>query len=133
MAYGNPYFQQYQQPVAYQGQFNRQMDFMQSQGLRGRQVSSIDEAKAAQIDFDGSVFYFPDLAHNKIYTKQVMMDGTASLLTYAIVQEKKQETPEYVTKEEFNNTISELKIALKGASNVQCKPASKSNDVVPAF
>lgn len=132
MAYGNPYFQQYQQPT-YQGQFNRQMDFMPQQGLRGRQVSSIDEAKAAQIDFDGSVFYFPDLAHNKIYTKQVMMDGTASLLTYAIVQENKQEAPEYVTKEEFNNTISELKTALKGASNVQCKPASKSNDVVPAF
>lgn len=34
------------------------------------------------IDFDGSVFYFPDLANNKIYTKQINMDGTSSLYVY---------------------------------------------------
>lgn len=32
-------------------------------GLKGRPVSSIDEARASTIDFDGSVFYFPDLAN----------------------------------------------------------------------
>lgn len=44
---------------------------------RVRPVSSIDEVRAASIDFDGSVFYFPDLANKKIYTKQINMDGTA--------------------------------------------------------
>lgn len=39
-------------------------------GLKGRPVSSIDEARASTIDFDGSVFYFPDLANKRIYTKQ---------------------------------------------------------------
>lgn len=38
-------------------------------GLKRRPVSSIDEACASTIDFDGSVFYFPDLANKRIYTK----------------------------------------------------------------
>ena len=42
-------------------------------GLKGRTVSSIDEARASTIDFDGSVFYFPDLANKRIYTKQINM------------------------------------------------------------
>jgi hypothetical protein len=37
--------------------------------LKGRPVASLDEAKATSIDFDGSVFYFPDLANRRIYTK----------------------------------------------------------------
>ena len=37
--------------------------------LKGRPVSSIDEVKAASVDFDGSIFYFPDLANNRIYSK----------------------------------------------------------------
>lgn len=48
-------------------------------GIKGRPVSSIEEARAISIDFDGSVFYFPDLANRRIYTKQINMDGTASL------------------------------------------------------
>jgi hypothetical protein len=37
--------------------------------LKGRLVSSIEEARATSIDFDGSIFYFPDLANKRIYTK----------------------------------------------------------------
>jgi hypothetical protein len=37
--------------------------------LKGRPVSSIEEVKASAIDFDGSVFYFPDVANKRIYTK----------------------------------------------------------------
>lgn len=48
-------------------------------GLKGRPVSSIDEARATSIDFDGSVFYFPDLANKCIYTKQINLDGTTGL------------------------------------------------------
>ena len=51
-------------------------------GLKGRPVSSLEEARATIIDFDGSIFIFPDLANNKIYTKQINMDGTASLKVY---------------------------------------------------
>ncbi len=121
MVYGNPFFQ-----AGYQA-------FSQRPELRGRQVSSFDEAKAAQIDFDGSVFYFPDIAHDRIYTKQVMMDGTASVRTYAIVEEKEPVQPDYVTKTEFDSVVSELKAALKGVSNAQSKPAAVSDNLVPSF
>ena len=51
-------------------------------GIKGRPVSSLEEARATSIDFDGSVFYFPDLANKRIYTKQINMDGTATLNVY---------------------------------------------------
>ena len=59
-------------------------------GLKGRPVSSIDEARASTIDFDGSVFFFPDLANKCIYTKQINMDGTAILNMYEL-----KEIPEF--------------------------------------
>lgn len=79
----------------------------QFSGLRGRPVASIEEARASMIDFDGSVFYFPDLANNKIYTKQINMDGTSSLYVYE--KEPAQAIiPSYVSQEEFQNTIKVL-------------------------
>ena len=56
----------------------------QPTGLKGRPVSSIEEAKGSIIDFDGSVFFFPDLANQKIYTKQITADGTALLKMYEL-------------------------------------------------
>ena len=38
-------------------------------GLKGHPVSSLEEVRATGIDFDGTVFFFPDLANHKIYTK----------------------------------------------------------------
>jgi hypothetical protein len=52
--------------------------------LKGRLVSSLEEARASSIDFDGSVFNFPDLANKQIYTKQINIDGTASLYVYEL-------------------------------------------------
>jgi hypothetical protein len=37
--------------------------------IKGRPVVSIDEARASQIDLDGSLYVFPDLNNKKIYTK----------------------------------------------------------------
>lgn len=53
-------------------------------GIKGRPVSSIEEVKATSIDFDGSVFFFPDLANKKIYTKQINLDGTSTLNVYEL-------------------------------------------------
>ena len=54
----------------------------QFMGIKGRPVSSLEEARAMSIDFDGSIFYFPDLANQRIYTKQINLDGTATLNVY---------------------------------------------------
>ena len=49
-----------------------------------RPVSSLEEVRASPIDFDGSIFYFPDVANKKIYTKRVNMDGTVSINLYEL-------------------------------------------------
>jgi hypothetical protein len=113
----NPY---YQNP---QMLYNRgQMDYMQQQSqqtqqpqmqqpqynLKGRPVSSFEEAKAAQIDFDGSLFIFPDIANNRIYTKQVGYNGAATTNVYEL-QEPQMQVQPYVTREEFNNLLAQLK------------------------
>ena len=88
----------------------------QPAGLKGRPVSSIDEVKASTIDFDGSVFYFPDLANQRIYTKQINMDGTATLNVYEFkelpVAVPTPAVNSFVTREEFEQTIAQLKAAL---------------------
>lgn len=86
-------------------------------GLKGRPVSSIDEARATSIDFDGSVFYFPDLANRCIYTKQINLDGTATLLMYELKEIPVAEQPNFVTREEFENTITQLKNLLNTAQS----------------
>ena len=43
------------------------------------------------IDFDGSTFFFPDLANKRIYTKQINIDGTASLNMYELKELPKEE------------------------------------------
>ena len=84
---------------------------------RIRPVSSIEEVRASAIDFDGSVFYFPDLANKKIYTKQINLDGTASLNMYELKEIPVAATAEvntfnFITREEFNNAIMELRGSL---------------------
>ena len=83
----------------------------QQLGLKGRPVSSIDEVRASGIDFDGSIFYFPDIANKRIYTKQINIDGTAILNMYEL---KEMPIPVadnnlYVTRQEFNEVIAQLK------------------------
>lgn len=51
--------------------------------IKGRPVSNVQEANAAMIDFDGSVFVFLDKAHNKIYTKQLGIDGNIQFEEYS--------------------------------------------------
>lgn len=94
------------QPVAYVEQPSSQM------GIKGRPVTSIEEARAISIDFDGSVFYFPDLANKRIYTKQINMDGTSSLNVYEWKNDPVISSPQYVTREEFETVLKQLKETL---------------------
>lgn len=98
----------YQMPVYRQGP--------PQTGLKGRLVTSLEEARATSIDFDGSVFYFPDLANKRIYTKQINIDGTASLYVYElrempVVNEISGFVPsveKFVTREEFERVLAQL-------------------------
>jgi hypothetical protein len=80
--------------------------------LKGRPVVSIDEAKASQIDLDGSLHVFTDIGNGRIYTKQINpLTGTAILNIYTLTKDEPQSTlsQEYVTRNELNAIINELK------------------------
>lgn len=98
-------------------------------GIKGRPVSSIEEARAISIDFDGSVFYFPDLANKRIYTKQINMDGTASLNVYEWKNDPVISSPQYVTREEFETVLEQLKQALAEKT----KEEENKKDEAPKF
>ena len=92
--------------------------------LKGRLVSSIEEARAQTIDFDGSVFYFTDLANKKIYTKQINLDGTSTLNMYELKEIPQPvimtQGQEYITREEFEAAIASLN---EKVAPTQVKPA----------
>ena len=109
-----PYYQQSQSNMRQQAQ--PQMAY-QSPYLKGRLVSSLEEARAAGIDFDGSIFYFPDLANRRIYTKQINLDGTATLNMYELKEipmaMDAANTEAYITREEFEQAINKLRADLQ--------------------
>lgn len=116
--YNNMFPQQYvQQPMQMQPQQMQMQQYQQQniQTLKGRPVSNIDEAKASMIDLDGSLFVFPDVANGCIYTKQIMLDGTAEFKTYRIVgeQKPKQTNDEYVLRSEFQEQLQCINAELK--------------------
>ena len=78
--------------------------------LKGHPVSSLEEVKATSIDFDGSIFYFPDLANKRIYTKTVDMQGIASLNMYELkpLPQDAPSTGDFITRQEFEAALTEL-------------------------
>ena len=79
----------------------------QPQFLKCRPVTSIEEARAAQIDLDGSLWVFADIGHGKIYTKQMKNDGSSAFGVYTYIEEEAptNNLNNFVTKDEMNNTI----------------------------
>lgn len=74
--------------------------------LRGRAVTGIEEVRGAIIDQDGSLFIFPDIGHNKIYTKQINIDGTATINSFALEKPPVQTERKYVEVEQMNEIIN---------------------------
>lgn len=111
---GNMY-QQQQQP----------QQIPQNQFLKCRPVSSKSEASAYQIDLDGSLWVFTDIANGKIYTKQINIDGSASFHTYVYQEESADNEDQYVKKSDFNKVINEILNRMGG------QPIQGSTESVP--
>ena len=107
-----PQAQQYTQPV-----MMPQMNY-----IKGRPVVSIDEARASQIDLDGSLYVFPDLGNKKIYTKQINMDGTATFNVFEL-SSGTAPAPVYVTKDELDNILANFKASLMQDKPAEAAPA----------
>ena len=133
----NPYGYYNTQPQSY---YPRTSGYQQSPQmlLKGRPVSSVDEVKATPIDFDGSIFLFPDIANKRIYTKQVGIDGSAILQLYELKEIPFSDpavisTGDFVTRSEFNEVISQLKTALTPLAEAVAAAAEKEKKVDLVF
>ena len=105
----------------YMGRMNGSQNILPPQQyLKCRPVSSKEEARACQIDLDGSLWVFTDLGNNKIYTKQINNDGTATFKTYTFSEdENPYNSSEYVTKDEFNKVIQTLLASIQQNTQIQ--------------
>lgn len=89
-------------------------------GIKGRPVTNIEEARAAQIDFDGSMSYFPCPAERKIFAKGLDLNGNPVFEVYQLVTGNVQQQPAYVESSAFmalQQRVEQLEAALKGANN----------------
>ena len=106
--YNNTYSAAQPQQTTYPSYTMNRPIYSQPMGIKGRPVASIEDARASIIDFDGSIFYFPDLANKRIYTKQINMDGSAILNVYEL-KLAPIEHENFVTREEFEAFVNSLR------------------------
>lgn len=111
----------------YQTQPQRPLGFIPQQTNHIRPVSSFEEVRGAAIDFDGSIFFFPDFANKRIYTKQVNMDGTAGINMYELAPLPSIDQMTYVTKEEFTKALEELKQTIVNFTQPPVESQNKVN------
>lgn len=108
------------------------MPMQQVFGLKGRPVSSIEEVRATSIDFDGSVFFFPDLANKRIYTKQIGMDGLAVINMYEykqpMINEQEISNANFITRQEFEETLGQIRSMLQSRVQEQPQPQSQQQE-----
>lgn len=106
--------QQQQYSNVYPNYYGVNQQQQMQQTLKGRPVSSYDEAKASMIDLDGSLFVFTDITNKRIYTKQILLDGSAEFKTYVLQEQKEsnkevnEDTNGYVLKRDFEKAINIL-------------------------
>ena len=136
------YYPQQPQQVAQQQPVYQPLSYLRQAppqaGLKGRLVASLEEARATSIDFDGSIFYFPDLANKQIYTKQINMDGTATLCVYElrempIQREESVFVPsveKFVTREEFEQVLAQLQLLQKPTEPAISAPAKEKVELM---
>lgn len=80
--------------------------------IRANWVSSVEEARASQIDFV-STNLFCDTANGKIYLKRIGNDGKPQFITYAIEEDVKQTDP----LSEINSRLMNIENFIGGLRN----------------
>lgn len=113
------YLQQQQQQM-YQQPPQQMFPAQGTSYLKGRVVTGLDEAKAAQIDLDGSSYLFPCPAEGKIYEKFTDLNGAPVFRVYQIVNPQEQKKPVYAERSSVDNLaqrVDKLEKQLQGGMN----------------
>ena len=89
--------------------------------VKGRVVTGIEEARAAQVELDGTPSYFPSLGEGKIYVKYIGMDGLPVFQTFIVEQPKPQMQGISLESlaQRVQNIENEIQNMNGGAGNVQ--------------
>ena len=97
------YLQQQQQQM-YQPTMQQPM----TMALKGRIVTGMDEAKAAQIDLDGTSTFFPCPAEGKIYEKSIDLNGLPVFRVYQLSNSQEQKQVVYAERSCVDNLIQRV-------------------------
>lgn len=99
----------------------QQMQMPVNNIVKGRVVTGIEEARAAQVELDGTPSYFPSLGEGKIYVKYIGMDGLPVFQTFIVEQPKPQ--MQGISLEALAQRVQNIENAIQnmngGAANVQ--------------
>lgn len=101
--------------------------------LKGRPVTCFEEAQGIAIDFDGSLNIFPDIANKRIYTKQLLNDGSCPVKCY-VEQPIPQNSSSRIDEQPISNKIiQELqsKVEMLEQQLKELKNEPKSNATIP--
>lgn len=113
--------QMYQQP---------QMPMSQMpQALKGRVVTGIDEAKAAQIDLDGSSTFFPCPAEGKIYEKSIDLNGLPVFRVYQLSNPQEQKQVVYAERSCVDNLIQRVDKLEKQLGGMNHEPDANNGNI----
>lgn len=118
------YLQQQQQQM-----YQPQMPMPQMpQALKGRVVTGVDEAKAAQIDLDGTSTFFPCPAEGKIYEKSIDLNGLPMFRVYQLVNPQEQKQVVYAERSCVDNLIQRVDNLEKRLGGIYHEPDADNGD-----
>lgn len=118
------YLQQQQQQM-YQPAMQQTMPMT----LKGRIVTSMDEAKAAQIDLDGSSTFFPCPAEGKIYEKSIDLNGLPVFRVYQLSGPQEQKQPVYAERNSVDRLAERVDRLEKQIGGMNNEPDATNGNV----
>lgn len=114
--------QAYQQPQMFPTQ-------MSGTYLKGRIVTGMDEAKAAQIDLDGTSTFFPCPAEGKIYEKSIDLNGLPVFRVYQLSNPQEQKQVVYAERSCVDNLIQRVDRLEKQIGGMNHEPDANNGNV----
>ena len=84
-----------------------------------RPVTSREEAVAVQADFFSLGTIMPDLSHGVVYLKRInQQTGASDFFEFVYRQPEAEQTPEYITRQEFEEFVKSLQPKRKAKQEV---------------
>ena len=119
--------QMYQQPMPAMMPPAQPNAYQPVQQIKGRPVTSIEEARAAQVDLDGTSTYFPAPAEGKIYEKLIGLDGLPIFRVYQINNSQKQ--PAYAEQNIVDRLVERVDRLEKQIGGMNHEPDADNGNV----